>query len=84
MASRPEYVFIDKETIEKYSEQTFEFEVDYYEYLGAYNLIYGNFGDEIVVAKVNPKDMSKDKVLKACFQSEKIHFFDVDTTKRIR
>ena len=84
MASRPEYVFIDNESIEKYSAQTFEFEVDYYEYLGAYNLIYGNFGDEVVVAKVNPKDMSKDKVLKACFQSEKIHFFDVDTTKRIR
>ena len=84
MASRPEYVFIDSESIEKYQGQSFEFEVDYYEYLGAYNLIYGNFGEERVVAKVNPKDMSKDKVIKACFQSEKIHFFDVETTKRIR
>jgi multiple sugar transport system ATP-binding protein len=85
MASRPDYVFIDEDSLTKYSNQQFEFEVDYVEYLGAYNLIYGNFGNETVVAKVNPKDVKKNTTkIKACFQSEKVHFFDVDTTKRIR
>ena len=85
MASRPDYVFIDDENIEKYNQQQFEFEIDYVEYLGAYDLVYGNIGEETVVAKVNPKDVKKNtKKITACFQSEKIHFFDVETTKRIR
>ena len=84
MASRPEYVLVDDEALNENKEQTFDFVVDYSEYLGAYKLVYGTFGDELVVAKVNPKDKTDVPVLKACFKSEKIHFFDKETTKRIR
>ena len=53
-------------------------------YLGAYALVYGTFGGEKVTAKIyNRSSIEEEKVL-ACFDMKKIHFFDVDTTKRIR
>lgn len=84
MASRPDYVFVDEESLSKYSNQTFELKVEYYEFLGAYKLVYGTFGDERVIAKVDPRDEINENSMKACFQSEKILFYDKETEKRIR
>ena len=84
MASRPEYVFIDQASINTYSMQSFDFEIDYFEYLGAYKLLYGTFGNERIVAKVDALSLINSKTIKACFKSEKIQFFDIETTKRIR
>ena len=84
MASRSEYIFIDEESLEKNPESQFTIDVDYTEFLGAYALVYGTFGGEKVTAKIyNRSSIEEEKVL-ACFDMKKIHFFDVDTTKRIR
>ena len=84
MASRSEYIYIDDAMLSKNKESTFEFDVDYTEFLGAYNLIYGSFGGENLIAKVYSRNEITDKNLKACFDMERVHFFDVETTKRIR
>lgn len=85
MASRPDYVYVDDSSLDKFTKQSFTLDVDYHEYLGAYKLIYGTFGEERVVAKVATRNEVVDgKPISACFDTEKIQFFDVDTTKRIR
>lgn len=84
MASRSEYIYIDEESLKKNSEATFDIVVDYTEFLGAYNLIYGTIGDEKIIAKIYNRDSINESVVKACFEMEKVHFFDIDTTKRIR
>ena len=84
MASRPDYVYVDQETLQENAGQQFDFVVEYFEYLGSYKLVYGTFGDEVVVAKVDSRDNIDAQVLRACFKNDKIHFFDVETTKRIR
>ncbi|MBE6137050.1 MAG: sn-glycerol-3-phosphate ABC transporter ATP-binding protein UgpC [Erysipelotrichaceae bacterium] len=84
MASRAEYIFIDDASLSKNKGSAFEIDVDYTEYLGAYNLIYGSIGDEKVIAKVYSRQTINADKIKACFDMEKIHFFDIETTKRIR
>ena len=84
MASRSEFIFIDDASLAKNSGSRFELEVDYTEFLGAYNLIYGTFGGENVIAKVYSRNEITEKKLNACFDMERVHFFDVETTKRIR
>ena len=46
------YVYIDDAHISKNLESKFEIDVDFTEFIGAYNLIYGNLGDEKIIAKV--------------------------------
>lgn len=85
MASRPEYVYLDEAHLSEFSGATFDLDVDYDEMLGSYSLIYGLFGNERVIAKVNVRnDQSELKNVKACFDINKVHFFDIDSTKRIR
>jgi multiple sugar transport system ATP-binding protein len=84
LAIRAEYIYIDDANLSKNPESQFEIDVDYVEYLGAYNLIYGLIGGENFISKVYNRQEITDKKLKACFDMEKVHFFDVETTKRIR
>ena len=84
MASRPDYVYVDEETINKNKGQCFDLEVDYHEFLGSYKLVYGTFGGERIIAKVESRDDVEKQSIKACFQAEKILFFDKETEKRIR
>ncbi len=83
-AVRAEYVYIDDASLQKYADSTFTLAVDYTEFLGAYTLIYGFFGDQAIISKVYQRNDIVDKELKACFDMEKVHFFDIETTKRIR
>lgn len=84
MASRSEYIFIDDASLAKNSESIFEIDVEYTEFLGAYNLIYGTFGDEKIIAKVYSREEIRAEKVKACYDIERVHFFDIETTKRIR
>lgn len=84
MACRAEYIFIDDAHIAENADSVFTMNVDYTEYLGAYNLIYGNLGDEALISKVYNRSTIEDKELKCCFDMSKVHFFDIETTKRIR
>lgn len=84
MASRSEYIFIDDASLAKNSESHFIIDVEYTEFLGAYNLIYGTFGDEKVIAKVYSREEIHAEKVTACFDMERVHFFDIETTKRIR
>ena len=53
--------------------------------LGSYYLVHGNFGGETIIAKVDVRNQVKSNtVVKACFDNNKLHFFDVDSTRRIR
>ena len=83
-AVRAEYIYIDEAHLAENKESTFTIKVDYVEYLGAYNLIYGFINDTPIIAKVYNRQELTDKEIKACFDMEKIHFFDIETTKRIR
>ncbi len=84
MASRSEYVFIDDASLAKHKDSQFDIHVDYTEFLGAYNLIYGTFGGQDIIAKVYSRDEISADVIRACFDMERVHFFDIETTKRIR
>lgn len=83
MASRPDYVFMDEESLHKFSSAKFELEVEYSEMLGSYNLIYGKFNGERAIAKVDVRDEIREKKITCVFDTSKLHFYDVDTTKRI-
>ena len=83
-AVRAEYVYIDDANLQKFADSTFDLKVDYTEFLGAYNLIYGLFGDQPIISKVYQRNNIVDKELKACFDMDQVHFFDIETTKRIR
>lgn len=85
MASRSEYIKVDDASLSLHKDSAFEIQVDYTEFLGAYTLIYGLFGGENIIAKVYTREPMNDlTVVKACFDMEKVHFFDIETTKRIR
>lgn len=83
MASRPDYVYMDEESLAKFSESTFDLNVDYSEHLGAYNLVYGNIGEERCIAKVYGRDEAHSDVVKCCFDMSRVHFFDCETENRI-
>ena len=82
--TRAEYIYIDDAHLADNKESQFTIKVDYVEYLGAYNLIYGFVGDEAIISKVYNRQDITEKEIKACFDMEKAHFFDIETTKRIR
>ena len=78
------YVYIDEKSINKFKESTVHMSIDYTEYLGAYNLIYARFGEDQFIAKVSDRSQIEATELDFAFDMEKAHFFDVETTKRIR
>jgi multiple sugar transport system ATP-binding protein len=84
LAVRAEYIYIDDAHLAENKESQFTINVDYIEYLGAYNLIYGFVGEETIISKVYNRQEITDKEIKACFDMSKVHFFDIETTKRIR
>ena len=84
LAVRAEYAFIDDATLVNNPDSKFELNVDYTEYLGSYNLIYGKIGNENLICKVYNRSDITDKKLNVAFDMERVHFFDIETTKRIR
>ena len=84
MAIRPEYVYIDDAHLNENKESTFDMKVDLTEYLGAYHLVYGVLGGTTLISKVYTRSEIKGTQLKACFDMNYVHFFDVETEKRIR
>lgn len=84
MASRPDYVDTSDASLKENAGQIFDLVVDYFEFLGSYKLIYGTFGGENIIAKVDGREDINSETVKACFQSNKILFFDKETEVRIR
>ena len=83
MASRPDYVYMDEASLETFKGGVFELDVEYEEHLGAYNLVYGNVGEERCIAKVYDRDEATEDKIKCCFDMNKVHFFDIETENRI-
>lgn len=83
MASRPDYVYMDEASLSNNNDATFDLNLDYEEHLGAYNLVYGTFGNERCIAKVFNRDEAEESIVRCCFDMSKVHFFDVDTEARI-
>jgi multiple sugar transport system ATP-binding protein len=81
---RPEYVYIDEKSLAKFKDSTVHMSIDYTEYLGAYNLVYAKFGEDPFVAKVTERNQIEVTEADFALDMEKAHFFDVETTKRIR
>lgn len=83
MASRPDYVYMDDESLATNSNAQFTLDFEYEEHLGAYNLVYGNIGEERCIAKVYGRDEAVSEKITCCFDMSKVHFFDVETENRI-
>lgn len=83
MASRPDYVFVDEASLAENKGSQFTMNVDYFEYLGSYKLVYGLVGGENIIAKVDGRDNVDMKELTACFEMDKVHFYDTETTNLI-
>ena len=83
-ACRAEYIYIDDASLAKFKDSHVHLAVDYAEYLGAYNLIYAKLGEDNLISKVYNRSEITNTELDACFDMDKVHFFDVETTKRIR
>lgn len=83
MASRPDYVYVDDASLKKFEKARFTLQVDYSEYLGSYKLVYGSLGPENIIAKVDGRDNVEVETLSACFDMEKVHFYDVETTNLV-
>lgn len=83
MASRPDYVYMDDESLVINKDAQFTLDFEYEEHLGAYNLVYGNIGTDRCIAKVYGRDEAVEKQITCCFDMSKVHFFDTDTEKRI-
>ena len=45
---------------------------------------YAKLGEDSLISKVYNRSEITNTELDACFDMEKVHFFDVETTKRIR
>ena len=84
MAIRPEYIHIDDAFLSTHKDSTFEMNIELTEFLGAYHLLYGDFGGEKVIAKVYTRKPITETKLIAALDMDMVHFFDVETTKRIR
>ena len=84
MACRAEYIYKDDAHLAENKDSQFTIQVEYTEFLGAYNLIYGNLGDDALISKVYERTTVEEKELKLCFDMKCVHFFDIETTKRIR
>lgn len=82
---RPEDISTDEQVISRNPDQSVEIIVDIAELLGSeYNLIFKlNQGQMIVKSKAT-KIISSDEKVKLCFDLTKGHFFDPETTLRIR
>ena len=83
-AVRAEYIYIDDASLAKFKDSHIHLAIDYTEYLGAYNLIYAKLGEDNLISKVYNRSEINVQEIDACFDMEKVHFFDIETTKRIR
>ena len=83
-AIRAEYIAIDDASLAQNPDSHVHLVVDYTEYLGAYNLIYGKLGEESLISKVYNRQEITATEIEACFDMNRVHFFDIETTKRIR
>ena len=83
MASRPDYVYLEESRLKEFKDMNFKLDVEYSEHLGAYNLVYGTVNGERCIAKVNGREVVTQDQVKLAFDSNRVHFFDVDSEVRI-
>ena len=84
MAIRAEYVYVDEASLKANPKSKFNMKMDYFEFLGAYTLVYGYLGEQSLIAKIYTRNQDFGGDIETCFDMEKVHFFDLETTKRIR
>ncbi len=85
MAIRPEYVCLEEAKLKENVDAIFDCEIELQEMLGSYYLLYTKYMDNNVIAKVDVRDVrGKLGNVKLCFDKDKMHFFDAQTTRRIR
>ena len=78
---RPEDILIDK----KAKKGTNELAVDLSELLGHERIIYSYLGNQRIIIKVqSDEEFESGETFSYKFNEDKIHFFDVDTTNRIK
>lgn len=82
MAIRPEYLYVDAASLAQFPDH-FEFNADYSEMLGSYNLVYGDLGGEAVIAKIDDRDGLFEGNVKCTFDMSKAHYYDKVTTNQI-
>ncbi len=82
---RPEDIHDDNIVKETYPDAIVDFKVDVAELLGSETNITAQFENQKVIARVDARtDIAIDDTIQLCFDMNKSHFFDLETTQRIR
>ncbi len=82
---RPEDIHDDNVVKEAYPDAIVDFKVDVAELLGSETNITAQFENQKVIARVDARtDIAIGDTIELCFDMNKSHFFDPETTQRIR
>jgi len=82
---RPEDIHDDNIVKETYPDAIVDFKVDVAELLGSETNITAQFENQKVIARVDARtDINIGDTIELCFDMNKSHFFDPETTQRIR
>ncbi len=84
MGIRPEDMYDDQDSLEKYAAAVCKADVDVTELMGAETYLYLKIDGINFIARVKPDSTSKiNETISICFDPEKIHIFDKETEKVI-
>ncbi len=80
MGIRPESIYEDEAHIASMPDSLVDVEIDFTEMMGAETYLYLKVGETPMVARVNRRTTAKDgDIIKAVFDTNKVHLFDKDT-----
>ena len=81
---RPEHIYMTSKNKLKNNEYQFNTQVDISELTGSETLVHFKLGEDSLIAKLNTMDDFKSgDDISLVFDFDKIHFFDVNTQRRI-
>jgi len=82
---RPEDFYVDKDPALSSPSKPIDVMTEMSELLGYESIVYGTLNNQKVVIKISSKNnVELNKIQKFCFDKERIHFFDKDTTNVIK
>lgn len=82
---RPEHLSDEPATLAKYPESVFEIQVDIVEFLGSDQLIHFNINNTPMTARTRSRQTAQiGDHMKFAVKMNEIHFFDIETERRIR
>lgn len=83
---RPEYFSADKKSFENYKESLIDCDIEVSEFLGSDLILHFTLGNDKATARLKSKgfELFSDEKLKLVIKMDEVHFFDIETEKRIK